>query len=306
PRAGRGGGRRWLGGCRWLGGRRNAPAGYQGTGGRGDGQHGYEPVLVHDKSSLDLGVGGSGCLAPANLPAERPGGPGVPGGGEASGGDVVDVAGDAHRRVQQRRAEQPLDVFRDGDVRVGDRGRLQRRLGDPGGRGGLSAKPGVGQEAGGALGVLDDGDLKAAGGEGLPTEQLPGEVGEVGDVLDDGLGDPAAGVADDDGVAELEPEDDPRVGPVVQAAEDEQLRGGRAERRGGVAGGELLVAVEQRGYPGHDGPVPFRGGYQERAGAEVPTPCRSAMSRIAAASRSGCSAVVRWPPGKVRIVAWGT
>src|SRR5215475_15312006 len=82
------------------------------------------------------------------------------------------------------------------------------------------------------------------------------------------------------------------------------VTGGRG--RGGVGGGELLVAVEQRGDPGHGGPVPFRGGCHGRAGAGVPTPCRSAMPRIAAASRSGCSAVVRWPPGKVRIVASGT
>src|SRR5215469_14749607 len=40
--------------------------------------------------------------------------------------------------------------------------------------------------------------------------------------------------------------------------------------------------------------------------AGVPTPWRAAMSRIAAARRSGCSLVVRWPPGKLRTSAWGT
>jgi hypothetical protein len=36
------------------------------------------------------------------------------------------------------------------------------------------------------------------------------------------------------------------------------------------------------------------------------TPWRAATSAMAAASRSGCSLVVRWPPGKVRISALGT
>src|SRR5262249_7162218 len=37
-----------------------------------------------------------------------------------------------------------------------------------------------------------------------------------------------------------------------------------------------------------------------------PTPWRAGIWRTAAARRSGCSPVVRWPPGNVRISAWGT
>jgi hypothetical protein len=76
-------------------------------------------------------------------------------------------------------------------VRVGDGGGFQRRLGDPGRRGGLAPEAGVGQEAGAALGVVDDRDLEETVRKDLPAEQLPGEVGEVGDVVDDGRGVPS-------------------------------------------------------------------------------------------------------------------
>ena len=96
---------------------------------------------------------------------------------------------------------------------VGDRRGFQRRLGQAGCLGGLAPEAGVGQEAGAALGVVDDSDLEETVRKDLSAEQLPGEVGEVGDVVDDGRGDPSPGVTDDDSVAELEPEDDRGVDP---------------------------------------------------------------------------------------------
>src|SRR5262249_44137300 len=74
---------------------------------------------------------------------------------------------------------------------------------------------------------------------------------------DDGRGDASARVADDGCVAEPEPEDDRRVDPVVEAADDDQLRGRQAESRSGVVTGELLVALEQRRDPGHGVPSPY-------------------------------------------------
>src|SRR5579862_2602767 len=44
-------------------------------------------------------------------------------------------------------------------------------------------------------------------------------------------------------------------GGDVEAGDDEHPRGGRAERHGGVGVGELLIAFEQGGHPGHDGPA---------------------------------------------------
>jgi len=105
----------------------------------------------------------------------------------------------------------------------------------------------VGEKPGAALGVVDDRDFEEPLSGDLAAEQLPGEEGQVGDVIDDGLGDAPAGVADDDGVAELEPEDDRGVDPVVEAGDDDQLRGGRAQRPGGVGSGELLVAPRAGG-----------------------------------------------------------
>src|SRR6266487_3910713 len=90
----------------------------------------------------------------------------------------------------------------------------------------------------------------------------------------------------DDIVAELETEDDRGVDPVVEAGDNEHLRGGRAERRGGVGAGELLVALEQGGHPGHSGSVPFKVVCHRRAVVGVPTPWRAAISRMAAARRS--------------------
>jgi len=169
------------------------------------------------------------------------------------------VAGDADLRRQQGRGEQPCHVGADGDVRIGNRGGFQCRLGDAGRGGGLAPEAGVGQETGPALRVVHDRDLEEPVGRHLVAEQLPGEEREVGDVLDDGRGDTAARVADDGGFAELDPEDDRGVDPVVETGDDDHLRGGQAERRGGEGAGELLIVLEQRGHPaGHGGSVPFR------------------------------------------------
>jgi hypothetical protein len=53
---------------------------------------------------------------------------------------------------------------------------------------------------------------------GFGAGQLVDEVGEEGDVVDDGLGHAAPGVADDGSVAELEAEDDRGVDAVVEQA----------------------------------------------------------------------------------------
>ena len=66
----------------------------------------------------------------------------------------------------------------------------------------------------------------------LAADQLPGEEGEEGDVVDDGLGDASACVADDGGVAEAQPEDDRRVDAVVEAGDDEHPAAGRPSAAG--------------------------------------------------------------------------
>ena len=114
----------------------------------------------------------------------------------------------------------------------------------------------VGEKAGSALGVVDDRDFEEPLSGDLAAEQLPSQEGQVGDVIDDGLGDPPTRVADDDGVAEREPEDDRGVDPVVEAGDDDRLRGRRAEGRRSVGAGELVVALEQGVQPGHGGSFP--------------------------------------------------
>ena len=90
-------------------------------------------------------------------------------------------------------------------MRVGDGGSFQRCLGQAGRLGSLVPEAGVGQKAGSALGVVDDRDLEQPVVCVLAAEQLPGEEGEEGNVVDDGLGDPAAGVTDDGRVASRSP-----------------------------------------------------------------------------------------------------
>ena len=183
--------------------------------------------------------------------------PGVDDSGDAPGFDVVHVAGDAHLRREQGRGEQALDVGGDGGVRVADRGGFQRRLVRAGRLGGLAPEAGIGEEAGPALRMVNDRDFDALIAVHRPAGQPPAEEGEVGDLLDDGLGDASPRVAQDGGVAEPEPEGDRGVDPVVEAGDDDHLRGGQAERRGSVGAGELLIPLKQRGHPaGHRGSVP--------------------------------------------------
>ena len=126
----------------------------------------------------------------------------------------------------------------------------ERRFGEAGRLGGLVPEAGVGEKAGSALGVVDNRDFEQIVRD-LVAEQLLGEEGEVGEVVDDGLGDASPGVADDRSVSELESEDDGRVDSVIEAGDDEHLRRGQAERHGSVGAGELLVALEQGGHLRH-------------------------------------------------------
>jgi hypothetical protein len=91
--------------------------------------------------------------------------------------------------------------------------------------------------------VVEDRDFEEPAVLELAAEQLLGEEADVGDVLDDRLGDASSRVADDGGLTEPEPEEDRGVYPVVQAGDDEHLRCGRAEWGWGVGAGELLVAL---------------------------------------------------------------
>jgi len=141
-------------------------------------------------------------------------------------------------------------------VRVGDHRGFQVRLGAASRLGGLVPEARVGEQAGSALRVVDDRDLEQRVGRDLVAEQLLGEEGEVGDVVDDGLGDAPARVPDDGGVAEPESEDDRGIDPVVETGDDDRLRGRRAEGRRGVGAGELVVALEQGVQPGHGGSFP--------------------------------------------------
>ena len=56
---------------------------------------------------------------------------------------------------------------------------------------GAKATPlaGIGEKAGSALGVMDDRDFEERVGPALTVKESVGEKGEVGDVVDDGLGD---------------------------------------------------------------------------------------------------------------------
>jgi hypothetical protein len=105
-------------------------------------------------------------------------------------------------------------------VRVGHGGGFEGCLGEPGRLGGPAPEAGVGEEARAALGVMDDRDLEERVGRALAAEQLLGQEGEEGDVVDDGLRDASSGVADDGSVSELESEDDRGVDPVIEAGDD--------------------------------------------------------------------------------------
>jgi hypothetical protein len=128
------------------------------------------------------------------------------------------------------------------------------------------------QKAGAALGVVEDRDFEECVSRALGPGQLLDEEGEEGDVVDNGLGDAAPRVADDGSVSELESQDDRGVDAVVEAGDDDHLCCGQAECRGGVGAGELLVAPEQGGHPGHGGSVSFQGLCHRSAVAGVLTP----------------------------------
>jgi len=102
----------------------------------------------------------------------------------------------------------------------------------------------VGEQGGAAVGVVDGRDLEVRAFRGLGVDQVAG----VGDVADDGRGDPAADVALDEGLAELDAEDLRRVDPAVDAGDDVQVQV-RDEREPGHAlacagmAGEGPVAV---------------------------------------------------------------
>src|SRR5215831_7125273 len=79
--------------------------------------------------------------------------PGVDGGGEVPGGDVVDVAADAYLGGELGCGEQAFDVGLDGGVRVGDGGGFEDLPGHAGCLGGAVPEGGAGEEPGAALGV---------------------------------------------------------------------------------------------------------------------------------------------------------
>src|SRR5215468_7979924 len=120
-------------------------------------------------------------------------------------------------------------------MRVGDGGGFQRGLGEAGLLSSPMPEPGVGEKPGPALGVVDDRDFEEPVSLDLAVEELLGEEGKIDNVVDDGLGYAPAGVADDGSLAELEPENDRRVNPVIEAGDDDHLRGGRAQRHGNIA-----------------------------------------------------------------------
>jgi len=95
--------------------------------------------------------------------------------------------------------------------------------------------------------VVDDRDFEQPVRRDLGAEQLLSEEGEVGNVIDDGLGDASSRVADDGSFGEFEAENDRGIDPVIEAGDDEHLGGGRTERNGGVVTGERLVTLQQGG-----------------------------------------------------------
>ena len=100
---------------------------------------------------------------------------GVGDGGDVSGGDVVHVTGDAHLRWQRGCGEQPCHVGADRGMRVEYGRGFEHRLGASGYLGELSPEVGVGEEAGSALGVVDDRDFEECLSVALAAQQLFGE-----------------------------------------------------------------------------------------------------------------------------------
>jgi len=141
--------------------------------------------------------------------------------------DVVAVAGDLDAGRDRGFARQPLDVDPDGFGRVDDREPGQGPLVEAA-LGESVPELRVGEEAGPAVGVVDDRKLEPVGVGRLDLVQ----VADPGDVLDHGRGDAPADTAPDDGVAELEPEDAGRVNPGIDAGNDVDLPVGDEGDRG--------------------------------------------------------------------------
>src|SRR5205823_380679 len=81
----------------------------------------------------------------------------------------------------------------------------------------------VGECGGSALGVVDHRDLE----QGPVGQDVLGELAYEGDVVDRLWGDPSADVADDDGVAEAEPEKVRGVDTRIEARDHEQAQVGK-------------------------------------------------------------------------------
>jgi hypothetical protein len=77
-------------------------------------------------------------------------------------------------------------------------------------------------------------------------------VSDERDLLDHLVGDAASGIAQDQGVTELEPEDPSRIDPAIDAGDHEQGQAGHGrELRVDTGPGERVVAFEQRIEVGH-------------------------------------------------------
>ena len=74
-------------------------------------------------------------------------------------------------------------------MRVGYGGGFEGCLEEAGRLGRPAPEAGVGEKARSALGVVDDRDFEERVSQALAAEQLLGQEGEVGDVVDDRLGD---------------------------------------------------------------------------------------------------------------------
>jgi len=114
----------------------------------------------------------------------------------------------------------------------------------------LTPEARVGEKACPALRVVNDRDFHAPVAGRLPARHPAAEVGEVGDVFDDGLGDASPSVAQNGGVAELESQGDRGVDPVVETGDHNHLRSGHAQWHRSVGVGEFLVVLEQWAHPG--------------------------------------------------------
>jgi DNA-binding MarR family transcriptional regulator len=114
----------------------------------------------------------------------------------------------------------------------------------------FAPEPVVGEETDSALGVMDDGDLER--GAAVTGAHDLADVADERDVSDGRLGDPAAGVTQDDRVTEFDAEDRRRVNPWVQAGDDAR-HVARDHRRPDTSPRlrESPISFEQWGEVGH-------------------------------------------------------